>query len=357
MGQYSTAYTQVNNTNLDYVATCNYVNNMIVNSNGILDNNNLWTGSNTFNNTVYIGSDTINSTINTNTTSKITTFANSQTGGGYTFNVIGSPLTTICNMLATGFYIYNTLDMTNYGITEVASITFTSGGSQTTPWNTNLLTPYAPLASPILTGNPTAPTPLATDNDTTIATTQYVTRAISNIPAVTGYALLNNASLQTFTGPITLSGTTNGITQPANTNNTTLATTAFVTNIAPISTTSIMSSIYSTDVYFVSGTTQVSIQSGNFVQFNSLPFQINITTALSTSTLIAITFNINPWPLYPSSVTGTITGLCINNSVNYSFNYSWSGGILITIPSGSSAPKSAGYIYTFNFASLGIFSA
>lgn len=49
MGQYSTGYTQALNTNLDYLATCNYVNNMIVNGNGILDNNNLWTGLNNFN--------------------------------------------------------------------------------------------------------------------------------------------------------------------------------------------------------------------------------------------------------------------------------------------------------------------
>jgi len=34
--------------------------------------------------------------------------------------------------------------------------------------------PYAPLASPALTGNPTAPTPPSADNDTSIATTAYV---------------------------------------------------------------------------------------------------------------------------------------------------------------------------------------
>jgi hypothetical protein len=39
---------------------------------------------------------------------------------------------------------------------------------------------YAPLASPALTGVPTAPTPLASDNSTTIATTAYVTNAVSS---------------------------------------------------------------------------------------------------------------------------------------------------------------------------------
>lgn len=39
---------------------------------------------------------------------------------------------------------------------------------------------YAPIASPALTGVPTAPTPLAADNSTTIATTAYVTNAVSS---------------------------------------------------------------------------------------------------------------------------------------------------------------------------------
>lgn len=37
----------------------------------------------------------------------------------------------------------------------------------------------APLASPALTGNPTAPTPTAGDNDTSLATTAFVTTAVS----------------------------------------------------------------------------------------------------------------------------------------------------------------------------------
>ena len=41
------------------------------------------------------------------------------------------------------------------------------------------LTVVAPLASPAFTGNPTAPTPTAGDNDTSVATTAFVTGAIS----------------------------------------------------------------------------------------------------------------------------------------------------------------------------------
>lgn len=46
-----------------------------------------------------------------------------------------------------------------------------------TDWTTTLA-PYAPLASPALTGNPTAPTPTLGDNDTSVATTAFVTAAL-----------------------------------------------------------------------------------------------------------------------------------------------------------------------------------
>lgn len=59
------------------------------------------------------------------------------------------------------------------------------------------LSAYAPLASPALTGNPTAPTPTAGDNDTSIATTAFVTGAISTAGA--GYQPLD-ADLASIAG-------------------------------------------------------------------------------------------------------------------------------------------------------------
>lgn len=56
----------------------------------------------------------------------------------------------------------------------------------------------APLASPAFTGNPTAPTPTAGDNDTSIATTAFVNAEIAND------AVLKSGS--TMTGALTLSG-------------------------------------------------------------------------------------------------------------------------------------------------------
>ncbi len=74
---------------------------------------------------------------------------------------------------------------------------------------------YAPLASPTLTGTPAAPTAAAGTNTTQLATTAFVTNALSV------YAPLASP---------TLTGTPAAPTAAAGTNTTQLATTAFVTN-------------------------------------------------------------------------------------------------------------------------------
>jgi hypothetical protein len=63
---------------------------------------------------------------------------------------------------------------------------------------------YAPLASPALTGNPTAPTPAANDNDTSIATTAYVQTELADYaplasPALTGTPTAPTAAPSTNT--------------------------------------------------------------------------------------------------------------------------------------------------------------
>lgn len=69
---------------------------------------------------------------------------------------------------------------------------------------------YAPLASPALTGNPTAPTQTAGNNSTRLATTAFVQTAIAGV-SLTGYAQLaaanNFTDNQTITGNLTVSGT------------------------------------------------------------------------------------------------------------------------------------------------------
>lgn len=67
--------------------------------------------------------------------------------------------------------IANLQYITNQGFATVSQIPSLAG--------------YALLASPIFTGNPQAPTPLSTDNDTSIATTAYVQTAISGATTTT----------------------------------------------------------------------------------------------------------------------------------------------------------------------------
>ena len=79
------------------------------------------------------------------------------------------------------------------------------------------LSAYATLASPVFTGNPTAPTPTAGDDSTSIATTAFVADAIDALDIET-YAPLNSPA---FTGVPTAP------TASAGTSNTQIATTAY----------------------------------------------------------------------------------------------------------------------------------
>jgi hypothetical protein len=71
-------------------------------------------------------------------------------------------------------------------------------------WNT--FNGKAPLASPVFTGNPTAPTPAAADNDTSIATTAFVTAAVAaaKTTADTDYV---NVTGDTMSGALTVNST------------------------------------------------------------------------------------------------------------------------------------------------------
>ena len=65
------------------------------------------------------------------------------------------------------------------GIATVGTATKYAREDHKHPTDTTL----APLASPIFTGNPQAPTPTPSDNDTSIATTAFVTSAVAAVPS------------------------------------------------------------------------------------------------------------------------------------------------------------------------------
>lgn len=93
-----------------------------------------------------------------------------------------------------------------------------------------MLGTYAALANPVFTGDPRAPTPATADNDTSIATTAYV--------KAQGYAVGNFLPLAggTISGPLSVTGLTTlsnavGVTPGTVSNDTSIATTAFVKSL------------------------------------------------------------------------------------------------------------------------------
>lgn len=100
------------------------------------------------------------------------------------------------NAMVTGVSSFNT----RTGAITLTTADITSALGYTPANNATVTASYAPLTSPALTGNPTAPTPGAGDNDTSIATTAFVTTAVANAIAATS----NVASFNGRTGAITL---------------------------------------------------------------------------------------------------------------------------------------------------------
>jgi len=142
------------------------------------------------------------------------------------FQVVASG-TTIARLSASG------LLLPSGGITfNDATTQSTAGISAATAAAT-----YAPLASPALTGNPTAPTPATADDDTSIATTAFVkaqgyltTAPVTSVAGKTGAVTLvvGDVSGAAPTASPTLTGTPLSTTAAVDTNTTQIATTAFV---------------------------------------------------------------------------------------------------------------------------------
>ena len=102
------------------------------------------------------------------------------------------------------------------------------------------LTPYALLDSPVFTGDPTAPTPDPGDNDTSIATTAFVAAAVgaisvpvTSVAGKTGDVLLDVADVS-GAAPVdspALTGVPTAPTQAQGDNSDKIATTAYADNL------------------------------------------------------------------------------------------------------------------------------
>ena len=122
--------------------------------------------------------------------------------------------------------------------TTIATTAFVAGNFATTA---HVNATFAPIASPVFTGNPTAPTALAGDNSGALATTAFVTHAIvasttgvSSFNTRTGAVTLNLADVENAGGAPIASPSFTGTPlapNPAPGNNTgQIATTAWVTS-------------------------------------------------------------------------------------------------------------------------------
>ena len=173
----------------------------------------------------------------------------------------------------------------NSGVNVPAQTTLTDTTELVTYGYTS--TNYAPLASPALTGTPTAPSPPTSDTSTKIATTEYVKSNLGSYAALASPAL---------------TGTPTAPTAAVGTNTTQLATTAFVLANGggnPFS--------------------QVTISNSNS---NSLAFQVNPT--VSANSRLVTYLNPVAGGLLPQATstdvllmylnTGDTAGLCIGTS-------------------------------------------
>lgn len=130
---------------------------------------------------------------------------------------------------------------TNLGLGTMATETASNYLTTATAAST-----YAPLASPALTGNPTAPTPATADNDTSIATTAFVkaqgyltSAPVTSVAGKTGAVTLvvGDVSGAAPLASPSLTGTPTAPTAAAATNTTQIATTAFVQQEVPAAST------------------------------------------------------------------------------------------------------------------------
>ena len=155
---------------------------------------------------------------------------------GANFSVYAPPVSkqyTIYNSSAKTATIYNS---TVIGNTTAAGVGVAiPSGQVMTVWSdgTNFYQQNTALISPALSGTPTAPTAGAGTNTTQIATTAFVTSAISTATSVLGTMATQNANNVNITGG-TLGSSVLGSTQAADTANTTLATTAFTDRLRSV---------------------------------------------------------------------------------------------------------------------------
>jgi hypothetical protein len=162
---------------------------------------------------------------------------------------VTSPLSVTSGDLSidlTGYATESYVTSQGYITSSALSPYLTSATAASTYQTISGMNAYAPLASPALTGNPTAPTPATGDDDTSIATTAFVkaqgyltTAPVTSVAGKTGAVTLVVADVS-GAAPLaspSLTGTPTSPTATTGTNTTQIATTAFVQQEVPAAST------------------------------------------------------------------------------------------------------------------------
>ena len=166
----------------------------------------------------------------------------------------------------------------------------------------NILTTKAPLASPALTGTPSAPTAAAATNTTQIATTAFVTTA-DNLKA--------NLASPTFTGTPTLPTGTIATTQTAGNSTTAIATTAFVTTAdnlkAPLASPNFTGVVHIPTVKFGYSTTATAAGTTTLVNTSNYSQFFTGTTTQTVVLPVASTMVVGQSFVIHNNSTGNVT--------------------------------------------------
>jgi hypothetical protein len=183
-----------------------------------------------------------------------------------------------------------------------------------------------------------------------------------------GYSIAINGTERTrydgtycqFFDPVILPTGSTAVTQPVGTNNTTLATTAFVQSVVPTLRVFTFVETTTSSVLQPSPISTETIQQGNSVQFTNTIFSITI-FAFNIYACV-LEFDDLPFATPPPSIYGSaqvINGVLQSTLTSYQFYCLWSSSApwtLSLVPS-TGTPTYNGAVYAFNLQSLGIFPA
>jgi hypothetical protein len=271
---------------------------------------------------------------------------------GSNISLIDSAGDAMLQLTTSGNTCYKDLNLDLNDITNVTAIT----ASQLTVTNIyNNGGTYVAFQSDIklnnnnilqIGANSTATTQPAGTNNTTLATTAFVQ---ANQPGTSNFAKLTTTTPQTFTGSNNFTGglQVSGV-NVANVNNLQYMIDSVISNET--------STI--NHITLNSGFNQKSIDnpSSNTGAFYSFPFVFTVNNYVAAlDTLAIIEFDVNPLPLWPPLIqTGQIAGTN-NNMVNF-FPFTWSTSVnsKACIILDMAYNVGVGSVVTMNFASLGL---